>query len=484
MRRFEWLFSIVLVGLSLVMTVPALGQDQPPPPPLAANIPVPPLRSYAPLPLEVSLVWRKPELLRGRLVMDISDGASSLLSYTSDELALSTGMNRIGLTLPPVNASNLAALVMDVRFVGESRTYPLGRFPLSSPSGRQRTLVMATVVPRDGRIGPGGSSLYQLLKLERFYPGNESPPMLTYPARVTAVQAPGTAMGFCSYDLVVLRGEAMNEMRAGQYAALLRWVRAGGAVCVAPEDFALSDAARDFVNLLRTMPAGPSLDGGLEAFTPGLGRALIAPSVPEVTGGQPGERWRDAAAFIWNARSDQLEAMVGGGRWTNQNRPLQPRYNYYEEYSTTEPDFSWQPLVGGGILADWLLPAEVRIIPFAVVVLILIAFVLVIGPLDYFVLGALRLRKLTWIVFPVVSVAFTLFTVVISQYYMGGQDHRNAIVFVDLDSEGTVVRESRYELIFTAKHRTVLHGTARHGTRTRQHGTTQKITATRRNNAN
>ncbi|MFW6162756.1 MAG: hypothetical protein ACODAJ_08280, partial [Planctomycetota bacterium] len=85
--------------------------------------------------------------------------------------------------------------------------------------------------------------------------------------------------------------------------------------------------------------------------------------------------------------------------------------------------------------------------------LLLLAFTACIGPLDYLVLGHLRLRKLTWVTFPLLAVAFTWFTVRLAEHYMGLEDHRRAIVFVDLDRRGEPVRESRYQFIFSAGER-------------------------------
>jgi len=92
----------------------------------------------------------------------------------------------------------------------------------------------------------------------------------------------------------------------------------------------------------------------------------------------------------------------------------------------------------------------VRVLPFGVMVLILIVFTVCVGPLDYLLLGRLRLRKLTWVVFPLTAVAFTWFTVRLAEHYIGLESYRRAVVFVDLDERWEPIRQSRYELIFSA----------------------------------
>jgi hypothetical protein len=93
--------------------------------------------------------------------------------------------------------------------------------------------------------------------------------------------------------------------------------------------------------------------------------------------------------------------------------------------------------------------------PFSVIVAILSLFVLLIGPLDYFILGRLKRRYLTWILFPVVSVGFMLYTIRLSRSYMGSADYGNALVFMDVGDRGEVVRTNRYEVLFPAGERDV-----------------------------
>ena len=46
------------------------------------------------------------------------------------------------------------------------------------------------------------------------------------------------------------------------------------------------------------------------------------------------------------------------------------------------------------------MPEGVRMVPVSVLASILLGFVLWIGPGEYFLLGWLKLRKLTWVTFP------------------------------------------------------------------------------------
>ena len=83
--------------------------------------------------------------------------------------------------------------------------------------------------------------------------------------------------------------------------------------------------------------------------------------------------------------------------------------------------------------------------------LVLGGFVLVIGPLDWLVLGRFRLRRLTWIVFPLAALAFTALTVFLAGRFMGKSNHRSSVTITDSGHDGHVLRETRIEMIFPAR---------------------------------
>ena len=113
--------------------------------------------------------------------------------------------------------------------------------------------------------------------------------------------------------------------------------------------------------------------------------------------------------------------------------------------------FSVLPTNLGADLMSLLMPRTVRLIPFSALLGLLVLFLLIIGPADYFVLGFLRRRRLTWVLFPATSIAFTVATVLMANHYLGLRDQRRSLIVVDLAQDGTALRWNRYELIFTAR---------------------------------
>jgi len=94
-----------------------------------------------------------------------------------------------------------------------------------------------------------------------------------------------------------------------------------------------------------------------------------------------------------------------------------------------------------------LLPKTVHIIPPSVVFALLAAFVFLIGPVDWWVLGRIRARRFTWLLFPAVTVGVTAITMKLARHYLGEDAHRGAVVLTDLAPDGRLVRETRLDLL-------------------------------------
>ena len=78
-------------------------------------------------------------------------------------------------------------------------------------------------------------------------------------------------------------------------------------------------------------------------------------------------------------------------------------------------------------------------IPLPVVAAILGAFVLLVGPGEWFVLGWLRRRRWTWFTFPLLATAFALIAVRAAEHYLGREDKRAALIVTDVGEEGRIL---------------------------------------------
>ena len=87
-------------------------------------------------------------------------------------------------------------------------------------------------------------------------------------------------------------------------------------------------------------------------------------------------------------------------------------------------------------------------VPTSVITLILAGYVLTIGPVDYFLLGWLRLRKYTWVVFPIVTICFTFLTIAVAHDYMSSEDTGGRLVITDIVDNGIPARQTVLETLF------------------------------------
>jgi hypothetical protein len=67
---------------------------------------------------------------------------------------------------------------------------------------------------------------------------------------------------------------------------------------------------------------------------------------------------------------------------------------------------------------------------------LIIAYLIVVGPLDYFVLRAFRRLELTWITFPAYVVGFTLFILVAGGAFMGRAAYQREVAVIDHHESG------------------------------------------------
>ena len=435
----------------------------------------PQARTNGPMLTQVQFTWTGRGLLEGKLEIELRAGQELLTTCVTPDLALTTGTVRFAMLLPSVGFQ-LYGSELDViaRFHTRRRTF---RFPATTwrvPAASQRGCAVCVCLGRRG-WSDVTSAAARSLHLERFRPkpakgAQPRDGLATVNRHTLPDEMPAQAIAYCAFDIVLLMGSGLSELSGQQLEALATWVRGGGSLCVVPGG-GLQARHAEFLNALAGRPAfrvgeagrvealAPDAEG-IYLFRAGLGRLVVAPP-PETAEDVETDAWRRAAAFLWKIRREQLASVLGPTRaWNPELQKfdaavLEQMQAYGQIEGDSKPPFVLYPQAtyGTGNLLEHLMPQRVRVLPFGVMVLILIVFTVCVGPLDYLVLGRLRLHKLTWVVFPLTAVAFTWFTVRLAEHYIGLESYRRAVVFVDLDERWEPIRHSRYELIFSAGRR-------------------------------
>jgi hypothetical protein len=430
-------------------------------------------RSEAPIPVEVKFVWDSTRILEGRLEMELFEGNLILGRYRGGEMALTGGQQRFRVMLPPVMAPGSESQVeVRMRFVTATSTIELAPSVLFLPTKGEISTVIGWCNSA-ALSGSTDSEGIQKLLLDRFAPPSESrsAKLLTSVVRITPEDLPAHPLAYTPFDVVVLTAQAFTEAGERQLQALSRWVRGGGSlfVCASrnlkPYHVSFLNQLNDsFVGtrMFQTDDAGNLLagKGSILHLRSGVGRSVILAGENLADFGLNPAEMRDAAAFLWKMRSRQARSVGESGHWDasaisptpNNYNASGPQYlaGFTPDDLTDSLNYAYSDWLKAQLL-NRLMPQTVRLIPFAALIGMLAAFVLMIGPADYFVLGALRRRRFTWILFPSTSIAFTVATVLMANHFLGLHDQRRSLYVVDLAQDGSALRWNQYELVFAAR---------------------------------
>ena len=455
----------------------------------------PPLRSDAPM----TFVWRiqsqSSKLIEGQLEVTIHDGPEVLGHGVADDVVLTAGEQLVRTVLPPIESNNqFNSLSLHVSFI--SKNVKLGSWDLDlrAPSQWQRSLAILVCNPGQSNLPVDVRQLIDLLRIETWNADKLDRTISTIPAHVRPDDLPPDSLGFCGYDLVVMAYEGLAELKESQLKPLLEWVDAGGSLCVVPGNSSLKDYHVNFLNRAAHSsdsdpqfvidPSGRLLgstnekvagneeirDGKSPALLRrhGLGRiAIVRGRLDRLLSG-PETLLRPMLAFLWKMRQDRLADFVSGGTFlVKSDRPVdEPKpgdegwqaRNFNVSYAQLRPQdkqLAPLPLQSGDQLLTRLMPEGLRVVPMSLIGVILIVYVLLIGPGDWFVLGAIKRRKWTWITFPFVTVALTLMTVWLAEWYMQISSNRRAVTFHDVGADGRIARRNRFEVLFQGSERNV-----------------------------
>jgi hypothetical protein len=441
-------------------------------------------RSNSPTVVELKFIYKGSRILRGPLELKFSSEGRRLGSLQTNEVVIAKGTQAFRYVIPPMELETSITpnkwINTEVVLQSADGRIRLGAHQMFASSRDDRVLAVGVV----GRVARQGSygELVRSVHLDRYKPSRAGKKIVGYPTYLMADKMPTESIGLCVWDVLVMLPEGFAVIGDKKLKAIADWVRAGGSLCVVGGP-ALEPRHVTFLNGLAKgggrsrVNLTPSGELALEPGVPDvafahwrsvLGRLIVLPKAASDKAFYQSEAWRAGIAFLWKVRYGQARRIATSGKWSES---LQEKgsllsyiesgnsYEFYDESidemaeHDSELDYTALPMEEGSMLEATLRPQGVRVIPFFMIFLILFAFVLAIGPGDYFILGKLRKRKYTWILFPTLAVVFTVATVIIANWYMGREDHRHAIVIVDVDGSGTPVRQSRIELVFTATNR-------------------------------
>jgi hypothetical protein len=402
-------------------------------------------RPGAPAWVEVNVPAHRGGLREGALEFVRADDEHGTLRYRTPEIALIGTPQRFRFLLPNISQPDRSETEdLRVRFIDRDGAIDVGNTnPL--PSFRTDRPLVVAVVREAGGVAAG---CWPALRLERYAdatPSSGGAGVTTQAAHLEPADLPVDPLGYCAFDMVVLESGAFPRVREKARAALGRWVEAGGSVCVVRGP----DGGAEQLALLNEIggidPKWTPLTGS-EAFAFArvhFGRFVVAASPPYDEAAQTALEWRRVCTFLWKLRALQADAILREGRW----RTIQ-RKNSWQAPDTFSHGLGLHSAAGP------LIPNSLRLMPRWVLFVLGVGFIALIGPGEWFILGALRQRRWTWVVFPVVAVGVTALTVFLARHFTGTATHRGALIVTDLGTHGRVVRETRIEMLLPGRNQT------------------------------
>ncbi len=94
--------------------------------------------------------------------------------------------------------------------------------------------------------------------------------------------------------------------------------------------------------------------------------------------------------------------------------------------------------------------AGVQLVPFWIVAALVVLYILLIGPADYFLLKkVVRRMELTWVTFPLIVLLFSVGAYVLAQRLKGSELRLNQVDLVDVDVESQLVRGTTWSTIYS-----------------------------------
>jgi hypothetical protein len=295
-------------------------------------------------------------------------------------------------------------------------------------------------------------------------------------ARLSAEQAPDHPILLEGFNALYLNSERIADLRPPQAAAIEAWVRSGGHLLLGVEQPGDVNNAPWVRNLIPATLAGLTsvkLSGELQRALP-TNLTNLAPDVTFDTAELPVALATPKRGAVVRLSAGGVPLMITGAAGHGQVTLL--AFN-----PEREPFLSWRhrtwfwlqaAKVPHDLITDDLRPnsfqlttdglfgalvdsRQVNKLPFGWLVVLLLAYLVIIGPGDHLLLRKLGRPMLTWITFPLYVVGFSLLVYLIGYALRAGENEWNEIHVVDVvpDGSNALLRGRTFASIYSSSNR-------------------------------
>lgn len=435
-------------------------------------------RSGGPIPLTLHTHYFGSKAgLAGNLTLNlITTSGTRMATYQFEGLFLTKGEQTFQFLIQPPTSGvwEDGFDLFPVFHADSGQVYRLQEQLLRLPGANRRSCVITVASHADDLLTVDQKKLAADLAFEIRMPGYEdvrpaNRSIMTLYRGLSRQNFPNQALEHCVSDIVLLTADTFPSLSEKQCAAILAWVKAGGSVAVfLDETEPLESSRMEFLNELLNSPKEDPLayqlssgklqlshnsESKLLLRNNGLGRVSLAasPRGKSLTQSLGDEATRELYVHLWKVRKEQQKEILASknGEWSFAPGRRYTVMNNRNFGNMNDPGldnftrrFRPTPTGGGNGLLEQTLPIGMEMLPLWLIGTTLFFYILAIGPGDYLLLGALGLRKYTWIFFPVVTVLFTAGAIVTANYKMAGNTDGGRVLIRDISAAGHIVREN------------------------------------------
>ena len=437
--------------------------------------PAPFHRSEAPVPITVQTFSNKPYPVSGIMEIKIFSGPELIETVYSNEITILPGAQLRNILLPPISDMEYYSSYLKITFIAPDKQYAGGRQELVSIHDGVRVFTLLTGY-RDFQ-GVSDINFAQELKFEKLTDKKEDRVPLAHSGivKLNSDNFPKSVEAYCAYNMVVLDGKFFSDMNANELSVLKEWVLAGGSLFINPgngrfelshvkflNDLIQADSIKNSTLMLKSsgkLQFSEHADYSL--YCPGFGRFVLFNAHVNVTEYFQKSEWRLLLAFLWRVNSNRLKCVINNRAWLYSKDDVSYQESYHNDFQYAVDSYyryndseDLNSIFQGYI--SMFLPKTTRMIPVWLLVLIFISFILLVGPLDYMILGKFKKHNITWIMFPLISIIYAFIIVHLADHYMGTDDHIGTLEVMDEGSNGEILRSVTYEVMFTGASKTVI----------------------------
>lgn len=468
-RVMRWSLSILCGVVCLSSIAPAQSKDSHADDPISVvlePIQFPP-RTATFYPVTCTVTNRTKGLWEGSLRLRQLEELPTDFELIIPDLVVGSDPLEFTITLPPLlpNSLNQQTELQAHSIDKYGHTEELPKIQLISYTSNIRTMTFGVCVPVGASDIPG--DVRPLITPLQLFDNGAFKAIDNRTVRVSAPTVVSTELSeqpldYVRFDGLMLTKMSIEQLRPKQCAAIEGWVRAGGtlAVCLPSQ----MDAEHvEFLNRL-IQENGTKLENDSEKglisdreldepliSSYGLGQTVLISEKYLQDRAEDKEELTRLAREVWRTMPD-FEARINSyttdlSRLSYQLQQQQMlRSGQRLPMSTIVHQGSNAPQYDA-LIFDLLKPKNMGVIPIELLILSLVAYILLIGPGDYFVLGWFKARRFTWILFPLVTICFSWGMLRLTNYVMGTNNRISKIRIVDLDQEGKVLRENDLSLL-------------------------------------